>query len=110
MSTVTLLAGSVEHVRWPVSVTDDTGAVVNPTGDVVKIAFQPVRSAAPLDWQAAEWVTDTLPTPDTYYARALLGTAPLALAAGVYTVFLQITDAPEVPILAAGTLYVAAAG
>lgn len=109
MSTIQVYAGSVQYARWPVALTDETGATVNPTGDTVQIAFQPVRAVTPLDWQDAEWVTDAAPSPDVYYARVLLGEAPLDLAAGVYDVFLQITDTPEVPLLSAGRLYVAEA-
>jgi hypothetical protein len=109
VSTVQVYAGSVQYLRYPVAVTDETGATVDPTGDTVRIAFQPARSTDPLDWQAAEWVTDATTTPDTYYVRALLGQTPFVLAAGVFDCFIKISDNPETPILSAGTLYVAAA-
>ena len=105
MSTVTIVEGAIEYLDFPVTAVDADGVVVDMTGDVVQIAFQPVRATSALDWQSAVWDPDAA----TATVRVLFGTGVFALAAGVYDVGLKITDNPEIPILSAGTLYVAPA-
>lgn len=109
MSTVGVIAGSVEYVSYPVAV---DGGATNPTGDTVEVAVRAVRDTTALTWHGAadgvEWVTDTSTDPDMYSVRFLVGTAPFALAAGLFAVYIRVTDTPETPILSAGQLYVAA--
>jgi hypothetical protein len=103
MSTVEILADSIEYLSYPITATDADGVAVDPTGDAVSIAFRAVRDTAALDWQTAAWDADA----DTPTVRILFGTGVFALAAGVFDVYLRITDSTETPILSAGTLYVA---
>ncbi len=88
---------SLEYVRLPVSA-KDSGAMVNPTGDAVAMAFMASGSPAGGDWKTASWETDATTTPPTYYARCLVGPSPgNPLAPGTYMIWLRITDAPEIP-------------
>lgn len=82
--------------------------VVNPTTDTVEMAFMATdgEPTAP-DWKSASWETDTGPNPDRYYARCLVGpTGTVALVDGRYSVWVRVTDAPEVPIRRVGVLQV----
>lgn len=98
-------ASSIEYVRVPVSATA-SGSAVDPTADTVQMAFL-ATSAAPVsgDWKTASWETDATTTPDTYYARCLVGSA-ITLTAGTYTVWVKVTDSPETPVKRAGLLRV----
>jgi hypothetical protein len=96
---------TLEYVKVPVSATS-SGAVVNPTGDTVVMAFT-VADVDPLvgDWKAATWETDATTDPTTYYARCLVGPAgTITLAVGVWDVWVKVTDAPEIPARRAGNL------
>lgn len=97
---------SVEYIRVPVASTLN-GAVINPTTDAVQMAF-PLHGVAPItaDWKTATWETDTVVTPNVYYARCLVGPGQTVLATGFYDVWVAITDNPEVPRRNAGTLNV----
>lgn len=100
-----IAASSVEYVRVPVSATA-SGSAVDPTADTVQMAFL-ATAAAPAsgDWKTASWETDATTTPDTYYARCLVGSA-VTLTAGTYTVWVKVTDSPETPVKRAGLLRV----
>jgi hypothetical protein len=78
----------------------DTGAVYDPTGDVVEAAFKlPGVNPAPGDWKTASWF---VPMPDRFFALCLVGPglgAALDLAVGSYKMWLRITDNPEVPVI-----------
>ena len=93
---------STEYVKVPVAARA-SGAVVNPTSDVVAMAL-PYKGVAPVsgDWKAASWETDSTTTPATYYARLLVGPAGTAYQAGTYDCYVKVTDSPEVPVLLAG--------
>lgn len=89
---------STEFVRVPVSCPSD-----------VTLGTQPVAMAflagsgdpAPSDLKTAAWV------PGQPVARILVGPAgSIQLAKGVYTVFVKVTDSPEVPVIAAGRITV----
>lgn len=98
-------AASVEYVRVPVSATA-SGAAVDPTADTVQMAFIATAAAPGVsDWKTASWETDATTTPDTYYARCLVGSA-VTLTAGTYTVWVKVTDSPETPVKRAGLLRV----
>jgi hypothetical protein len=81
------------------------GANYDPTGDVVQFAFMS-NWALPADsnWTTGTWSDST--APGIYLAQCLVGPAngALDLDVGVYTIWLTITDQPEVPVLNAGTL------
>lgn len=103
----TISAASLEYVRVPVAATS-AGAAVNPTADVVKMAFiAPEATPAAGDLKAASWDTDPTTTPPTYRAQCLVGPGgTITLAAGLYVVWVQVTDSPEIPLRPAGTLEV----
>ena len=82
------------------------GQPYNPSGDLVQFAFTPL--AAPVvnpgsgDWQNGEWETDggpDYPAP-VYWAGILVGPANsgVTLTAGSWSVWVKITDSPEVPV------------
>lgn len=99
-----IAATSVEYVKVPVSVTE-SGAAVDPTADTVQMAFTTGSGPESGDWKTASWETDATTTPDTYYARCLVGSA-VTLAAGTYTVWVKVTDSPETPVKRAGLVRV----
>lgn len=103
----TISASSLEYVRVPVSATE-SGAAVNPTADTVTMAFMSTASApGGSDLKTSSWETDTTTTPDTYYARCLVGSGgAVTLTAGLYTVWVKVTDSPEAPLKRAGQLRV----
>jgi hypothetical protein len=98
---------SLEYVRVRVQATE-SGAAQDPTGDTVAMAFVAAAvNPGGTDWKTASWETDTTTTPDTYYARCLVGPAgTVTLAAGTYDVWVKVTDSPEIPALRAGSLEV----
>lgn len=89
---------SRQYVKVPVAA-KLAGAVVNPTADVVTMAF-PVHGSDPATWLAATWETDATSTPATYLARCNVGPGgTVTLAAGTYDVWVKVTDSPEIPAL-----------
>ena len=102
--TVQISVLSKEYVRVPVEARE-SGSVVNPTGDLVQMAFIPdsARQPASGDWKSAVWETDGT----IYYARILVGPGTSAvLPVGAYRVWVKITDSPEVPARPAGSLVI----
>lgn len=95
---------STEYVRVQVQARED-GADVDPTGDTAEMAFTTGGAPQSGDWQTASWETDSTVTPTAYYARCLVGPAGAAtLTAGLWTVWLRVTDNPEVIVRRCGTL------
>lgn len=74
------------------------GAPVNPTSDQVQMAFvAPGTNPGVGDWQAAIW--DTATANGVYTALCLIGPGgTITLPAGVYSVWVKITDSPEIPV------------
>lgn len=105
---VALSALSTEYIKVKIVVTK-LGIAVDPTSDTVQFAFPVGLSANPSVWYAASWetVTDTLGN-KSYYARCLVGPTGgvVALPVGNYSIWVKVTDAPEVPVLDAGTLLI----
>jgi hypothetical protein len=102
-------AQSLEYVRVPVATTDSTGAVVNPTGDVVALAFldRTTKPVAGTTYVSATWDTDTSdPAAPVYYAKLLVGPgAPYVPTPGTQmVVWVKVTDNPEVPVIRAGDI------
>jgi hypothetical protein len=98
---------TLEYLRVPISA-KEAGVAVNPTSDTVKMAFVP-KGTKPVngDWKVASWETDGSTIPATYLARCLVGPGgTVQLAAGTYVVWVQVTDAPEIPIRDAGELII----
>lgn len=106
MRTLEISSLSKEYVRVRVKA-KEAGADVDPTADTVVMAFVADGEPAALDYKAATWETDTSTTPDTYYARCLVGPGgTVTLTDGLYKVFVKVTDNPEVPVKHAGHLKV----
>lgn len=105
---ITQSAVSLQYVQAAVTATA-AGAPVNPTSDVVQFAFMP-GSTAPgsSDWKTGTW-DGTAPrlTGNGYLAQCLVGPGgTIALAAGTYTMWIKITDSPEVPVMQVGLLQI----
>ena len=90
---------STEYVRVPIAAREN-GVEVNPTSDAVYLALTTGDEPASGDWHVGSWETDD----STYYARLLVGPSSLALAAGVWIVWVKVTDSPEIPVRKAGRL------
>ena len=92
---------STEYLRFKVYATV-LDAPYNPTSDTVQFAFP--ASGNPVTWYAGSWET----IGDQYVARVLVGPTGgvVTLTAGTYSVFMKITDSPEVPVRNLGTLTV----
>lgn len=89
-----------EYLRVRVSA-EEAGVAVNPTGDTVEMAF-PATGIAPVsgDWKSASWETDGA----AHYARCLVGPTAVVLAAGLYDVWVRVTDSPEIVVRKTGQL------
>jgi hypothetical protein len=99
---LTLLASSTEYVFVPVSALG-VNAPLNPTSDTVQFAF--VQGAtAPSSYVGGTWF---VPQANTYYAACLVGPAgTVTLTPGIYTVWLKISDNPEVPVRTPGQIQI----
>lgn len=91
---------SLEYLKVATNGTDvETGDPIDPTGDVVRIAFM-THGAIPGD---DDWIDATWADPDTsehFTAFCLVGPGgDVELAKGYYSVFLKITDDPEIPVI-----------
>lgn len=98
-----MLASSLQYVAVTV-LASKAGAPVNPTGDPVQLAFT-TAGADPQtgDFHAATWQGATSP----YVAQILVGPGgTVTLTAGLYAVWVKVTDSPEIPILYAGSISV----
>lgn len=91
-----------EYVRVPVAAREGSDDV-DPTATTVVMAFT-LDGAEPSSWQTASWETDADTDPDTYYARCLIGPGgTITLTEGSYTVWVKVTDSPEIPVMRAET-------
>lgn len=96
---------SLEYIRVPVSV-KESGSPIDPTSDSVALSF-PTEGSAPTLWNPGTWETDATTTPTTYLARVLVGpNGDIELTAGLYDVWVRITDNPEVPARKSGNLQI----
>lgn len=96
---------STQYVIIPVNATV-SGTSHNPTGDNLAFAFLANPSASPqnTDWVAGSWDTANNAL-YPYLAQCLVGpTGTITLGTGSYTIWMKITDNPEIPVLQAGTL------
>jgi hypothetical protein len=94
------LSQSVQSLRNLYFKVEDRFGLLNPTGDVVQLAFVPPGTEPQgADWKAGNWFTDaTNPARPVYYAVALVGPAgTFVLAKGTYVAWLKWTDNPEIP-------------
>jgi hypothetical protein len=88
-----------EYLPYPVQFVIG-GTAQNPTGDPVAFAFMPNpanQDPGSGDWHTGSWVTTGT---GTYMAQVLVGPSNggVALAVGLYNVWLRITDSPEIPV------------
>ena len=102
---ITQSALSLQYVQAAVTATV-AGAAYNPTADTVQFAFtangvQPGTS----DWKTGSW-DGTNPRPNgSYVAQCLVGPGgAIALTTGTYTVWIKVTDSPEIPVINVGLL------
>lgn len=98
---MSLSALSTEYIRVPVRTTD--GADV--TSAAVEMAIVSGRYTPPgdSDWHSASWDT----TGAVAAASLLVGPdGVIELDAGAYSVWVRLTDNPEVPVLRSGLLTV----
>lgn len=95
---------SLVYVKQQVSAVK-SGAVYDPTGDTVQLAFLPFgQQPASGDWKAASWETIS----SKYYARCLVGPGgAITLTNGRYQIWVKITDNPEIPVLRGDEITVA---
>lgn len=96
---ITRSALDTRYLAYPVDYVVG-GTVRNPSADPVAFAFMPnPADASPGsgDWHTGSWIATTS---GTYAAQILLGpnNGGLVLTAGVYNVWIRITDSPEVPV------------
>lgn len=90
------------EIQVPVSAILNGVAGYNPTSDAVAFAFMPPGvNPGVSDWKTGSWTTNPGPT---YMAQCLVGPGAggVALAVGVYVIWLRVTDSPEVFIPAGG--------
>jgi len=90
---------SKEYVRIPISAYE-AGSLVDPTSDAIEMAFTTGADPVANDWKTASWETDSSTTPTTYYARLAVGPGgSVTLTVGFYTVWVRVTDNPEIPVI-----------
>lgn len=102
MAGIVLSSLTTVYIQVPVTATID-GQPYNPSGDTVQMAFT-ASGANPVSWNPASWTSG--PGSGSYLAQCLVGPAngALNLGAGSWTIWVMITDNPEVPVFKAGTL------
>lgn len=99
---LTISSRNTRYIKVPVTARV-AGVLVDPTGDVVTMAFvaagtQPVDD----DFEAASWETETDGTTTTYLARRLAA----ELAVGRYDVHVHVEHSPEIVEELSGPLVV----
>lgn len=96
-----ILFGCVKYIKSEIVVSIN-GAPYDPTGDQVDWAFV----APGEDRDAASWTAGSWETAGTrHWVRILVG-ADVVLARGTYSVYVRITDDPEIPLEHVGRLEV----
>jgi hypothetical protein len=102
---LTILAQSTEYVLVPLSAIGP-GGPVNPTADTVQFAFVPTTSGtvSPASYVTGTWL---VPVANTYYAACNIGPlGTITLTPGIYTVWVKVTDNPEVPVRTPGQIQI----
>jgi hypothetical protein len=82
------------------------GVTVDPTSVTVEYAFTAGPPPAAADWKPGTW--ETIPGPPVQYAaRILVGPTQVAAPGrGFWIVWVRVTDNPEQPVQAIGTLHI----
>jgi hypothetical protein len=106
VATLTKSRLDTSYVQVPVQAIQD-GSAYDPTSDVVALAFM-TSWALPTspDWHTGSWTGST--APGIFLAQVLVGpeNGGVSLSQGTYTVWLKVTDDPEVPVINSGTLVI----
>jgi hypothetical protein len=105
---ITQSALSREYVATAITATA-AGTPINPTGDTVEFAFTAVSAdPAPGDWKTGSWDGTQPRAPgNAYIAHCLVGPGgTVQLAVGKYTMWVRVTDNPEVPVIPFGLLHI----
>lgn len=102
---ITMSALSTQYVQIPVAVTV-SGTPYDPRADSVMFAFKLPGTGNPggADWHPGSW---DIAFPGSYLAQCLVGPANGGVEmpqTGTYTIWVKITDNPEVPVVTAGLL------
>ncbi|MEU5043161.1 hypothetical protein [Streptomyces griseorubiginosus] len=85
------------------------GEPYNPTADAVEFAFTAVTAKPTTgDWKTGSWDgTQPRPPGNAYIAHCLVGPGgTVELPAGTYTMWIRITDNPEIPVIPFGRLQI----
>jgi hypothetical protein len=99
---ITISSLSTVNVQVPVLATIG-GVLYNPTADEVQMAF--TQNGNPVTWNAASWTSG--PGTGSYLAECLVGpSGTVDLATGTWSVWVKITDNPEIPVINAGLLVI----
>jgi hypothetical protein len=105
---ITQSALSLQYVQAAVTATA-AGAPVNPTSDVVQFAFK-AGGANPAsgDWVTGSWDgTATRGPGNAYIAQCLVGPGgTITLGVDTYTMWIKVTDSPEIPVIPVGLLQI----
>lgn len=105
---ITQSALSLEYVQAAITATA-MGTPVNPTSNPVAFAFT-VGTAQPAtgDWKTGAWDGTQPRTPgNAYIAHCLVGPGgTVTLSVGKYTMWVRITDTPEIPVVPFGLLHI----
>lgn len=109
MSVLLWSAQSLDYLLVPVVATDENGVLVNPTADVVSVAFVAEGTAlsGSTTYTPAVWETNNSdPTAPIYSARVLVGpTGDYVPTAGMRVdVWVSVTDNPESPKIHSGVV------
>ncbi len=98
---------TTEFIRVPIAASED-GFAIDPTQDTVRLAIVATGTTpTTLDWHLGSWESDSSSTPVEHFARLLVGPAaapPIVLTAGLYDVFVKISDDPEIVVRDTGAL------
>ena len=98
-----IYASSREYVTIPVVGVDATGTRIDLSGDAVAIAA--VLGDADATPEEADWLTASWAAAGQ--ATILIGPdGDVELTAGLYQMFVRVTDNPEAPVLRSGALRV----
>jgi len=98
---LTFTHSAVIYIKVPVSALVD-GVYVDPTADVVSMAWVVPGAQPTTEWAAATWETDPSGVRPVYLARRL----STGLTAGMWTAWVRVVHGVETIILPAGLLRV----
>lgn len=95
-----LSADSEEYIKVRVSANEQSTHNIDPTSYTVDMAIVD-GTPEDVEWEDAEWETDTSTNPDRYYIRCLASAFNVE-ADNIYGVWVRIFSVPETVIRKAG--------